>query len=119
LCFYWGPSQRQVRIRGYVELVDDESANQYFASRPRQSQIGAWASEQSKVLGSRAILDKRVEDFSKRFSGVEVPRPSHWSGFRLTPFEYEFWQLRLNRLHDRFLYTKMEDGSWKVQRLYP
>ncbi len=119
LTFYWGSAQRQVRVQGRVELVEDAVADRYFASRPRRSRIGAWASAQSSMLGSREVLDGKFDEFSRKFKGQEVPRPHYWSGFRLIPDEIEFWQLRLNRLHDRFLYVRSEGGGWKICRLYP
>lgn len=117
--FYWGPSQRQIRIQGTVEPVSDEEADAYFASRPRRSQLGAWASLQSEVLESREILDCRFREFAEMFRDKPVPRPEHWSGFRIVPRRFEFWQLRLNRLHDRFAYTLENDGRWKIERLFP
>jgi pyridoxamine 5'-phosphate oxidase len=119
LNFHWEPLVRQVRVRGKVEIVTDAEADAYFRTRPRLSQIGAWASHQSEVLEKRDILDKRVLDFIARFNGMEVPRPANWSGFRLLPDKIEFWQARPNRLHDRFLYTKQQDGTWKIERLSP
>lgn len=119
LAFYWEPLHRQVRIQGDIVRVSDKEADRYFASRPRVSQIGAWASLQSQALDCRSTLDKRVEEFKARFRGSQVPRPQHWHGYRVVPVRMEFWKLRANRLHDRFVYTRQEDGSWKLGRLYP
>lgn len=118
LTFYWDPIGRQVRIQGRAQIVSDEEADEYFASRPRGSQIGAWASEQSGTLESRMILENRVKELEQHFAGAPVPRPPHWSGFRVTPESIQFWEGRESRLHDRFLFEK--DGErWIATRLYP
>jgi pyridoxamine 5'-phosphate oxidase len=119
LLFWWGPLQRQVRLEGRIERVDDAAADAYFASRPRGSQIGAWASQQSSVVESRAALDAAEQRFSQRFEGREVPRPDFWGGFRLVPDAVEFWQGRINRLHDRLRYDRQADESWRIVRLSP
>jgi pyridoxamine 5'-phosphate oxidase len=119
LLFWWGPLQRQVRLEGRIERVDDAEADAYFASRPRGSQIGAWASEQSSAVESRAALDAAEQRFSERFEGGEVPRPDFWGGFRLVPDAVEFWQGRINRLHDRLRYDRQADESWRIVRLSP
>jgi pyridoxamine 5'-phosphate oxidase len=118
LTFYWDVLYRQVRIQGMAKPVSAEEADAYFRTRQRGSQIGAWASFQSQALESRAVLEQRFKDFEEKFKGRDVPRPAHWTGFRVTPIEFEFWQARPNRLHDRFLYTPKE-GHWTIKRLYP
>lgn len=119
LTFYWSPIQRQVRIQGNIEKVSEEESDKYFASRPPISQIGAWASEQSRVLEERSTLDESVSFFTKKFARGPIPRPPHWGGCRLIPTEFEFWQLRLNRLHDRFQYSRGPSDKWEIVRLYP
>lgn len=116
--FHWSPLERQVRIEGKVVSVSDEEADAYFATRPRGSQIGAWASRQSRPMDRASDLDARVAEYEKRFEGRDVPRPPFWSGFRLVPSTIEFWKGKPSRLHDRQLY--MRDGAaWRVTLLYP
>ncbi|MBI3134322.1 MAG: pyridoxamine 5'-phosphate oxidase [Bacteroidetes bacterium] len=115
--FYWDCLERQVRMEGMIEKVDPALSDDYFASRPRMSQIGAWASEQSKEIPDRATLDERVTYFEEKFPGV-VPRPPHWGGYLIRPHYFEFWQGRLGRLHDRFCYEKIADG-WRIYRISP
>jgi pyridoxamine 5'-phosphate oxidase len=117
--FYWEPLQRQIRIQGALETVSPAEADAYFASRPRLSQLGAWASNQSAALVSRDELISRVEDFKQKFAGGPVPRPPHWLGYRLLPKRFEFWKLKPSRLHDRFVYTIRPEGGWCITRLYP
>jgi pyridoxamine 5'-phosphate oxidase len=118
LCFHWHDVERQVRMGGTVERVSPEESAAYFASRPRGSQLGAWASVQSSQLASRELLDRAVEANATRFGDGAVPLPPHWGGYRLRPDEIEFWQGRANRLHDRILYLR-RGGSWVISRLSP
>jgi len=119
LCFYWMPLEKQVRIRGPVEPVTPEEADAYFASRPRQSQIGAWASKQSQLLESRYALEKRILKYGAKHALGRVPRPPFWSGFRVLAREIEFWLKMPYRLHDRVLYEKTPEGGWRHHRVYP
>ena len=116
--FYWKSLRRQARFRGAVSLLDEAAADAYFHSRPRVSQIGAWASQQSRPLESRAFLERQVEEYGKQFGDGEIPRPAYWRGFRLTPVAIEFWKDGAFRLHDRVLFTRNRQG-WSRQRLYP
>ena len=116
--FYWGELERQVRIEGRAERVSVEESNAYFDSRPRGSQLGAWASEQSRAVPDRATLEERSRAVEAEYEGREVPRPPHWGGYRVSPESYEFWQGRENRLHDRIAYHR-EDGGWRIERLQP
>lgn len=118
ITFYWEKLRKQIRIIGDISLTTEKEADEYFASRPRDSQIGAWASEQSSVLESREELEGRFKEFEKKYEGQDVPRPSHWIGYRLQPKKIEFWVERPYRLHDRFLYT-LKDGVWNLERLAP
>lgn len=118
LTFFWEGLGRQVRIQGEVEPVEDRTADDYFRTRPRGSQLGAWASDQSAPLESRKELERRFEEEEARFEGRDVPRPPHWSGLRVRPRVVEFWQGRPDRLHDRFRYTR-EDEGWRIERLSP
>lgn len=116
--FYWIDLDRQVRIQGKVSKVADQVSDDYFNSRPRSSQIGAWASNQSTVIESRGTIEERVAHFEQKFKGVDVPRPEHWGGYLITPINYEFWQGRASRLHDRLAFHE-ENGTWTVNRLAP
>ncbi len=118
LVFPWLDLHRQVRVRGRVETLSALESDDYFASRPRDSQLGAWASEQSRPLASRADLEHRVIETNERFPG-NVPRPSFWGGWRLVPTAFEFWQGRPSRLHDRFRYALTNRGTWAIARLNP
>lgn len=118
--FVWLDLHRQIRVRGVVEKVSDAESDEYFASRPRESQIGAWASPQSQVIPDRVFLEQRVARFSEQFTNEPVPRPPTWGGWRLLPTQFEFWQGRPSRLHDRFRYTLMgTTRSWMIERLAP
>jgi pyridoxamine 5'-phosphate oxidase len=120
LLFHWKSLRRQVRVRGPVEAVSAEEADAYFASRPRGSQIGAWASDQSRALPDRLALERRVAEFGLKFGIGKVPRPPHWSGYRVLPRTIEFWRDRPFRLHERLAYSReAEDAAWTVARLYP
>ena len=118
LCFHWKSLRRQVRVRGDVEVVGNDEADAYFASRPRGSRIGAWASKQSRPLESRFALEKAVAEYTAKFVIGEIPRPEHWSGFRIMPRTIEFWHDRPFRLHDRIVFSR-EGGGWTKTRLYP
>jgi len=119
LLFHWKTLRRQVRVRGVVSAVSEAEADAYFATRPRGSQIGAWASRQSRPLESRAVLEEAVAATERRFEGAPVPRPPHWSGFRVTPRSMEFWKDGAFRLHDRALFSITPEGGWSSVRLYP
>lgn len=118
LLFHWKPLRRQIRIEGPVSIVFCEEADAYFASRSRDSQLGAWASNQSWSLPSRAEFEKKYEDVSAKYEGADVPRPPHWGGFRVKPETFEFWADRPHRLHERRVFTREGDG-WREGLLYP
>ena len=119
LLFHWSPLGRQVRVEGRVEHVSGEESDAYFATRPRDAQLGALASRQSEPLGSRADLDERLAELEGKLGDGRVPRPPTWGGFRLMPTAWEFWQHRSSRLHDRFRYQREPPGAWRVERLFP
>ncbi|MCB0588861.1 MAG: pyridoxamine 5'-phosphate oxidase [Phaeodactylibacter sp.] len=119
LLFYWPELERQVHIAGRSEQVSAGESLKYFMSRPRGSQIGAWVSNQSSVIGSRQLLMAKFEELKRKFRNHEVPLPSFWGGYRVAPSSFEFWQGRPNRLHDRFLYSRRENGGWGLERLAP
>ena len=118
LCFHWQPLEIQVRVEGSAAPVSDEEADAYFASRPRGSQIGAWASTQSRALAKRGDLERRVKEFEKKYEGVPVPRPSYWSGFRVIAERMELWKGMPSRLHEREVYHR-EGERWKMEMLFP
>ena len=119
LAFYWGVFHRQVRIEGHVERVSPQESAEYFATRPRGSQLGAWASPQSREISSRSELDQLVAEVERLFQEGPITCPPNWGGFFLRPVSIEFWQGRENRLHDRILYTLQGDGSWRISQLAP
>lgn len=118
LVFHWAPLERQVRVEGTVEKLSPEESDAYFATRPRESQLGAWASPQSEPIESREELEQRVDELAKRYEGGPVPRPPHWGGYRVVPERIEVWIGRGARLHDRFRFTRAEQG-WSHVRLAP
>lgn len=119
LTFFWGELERQVRIEGSIEKVSGEESDEYFHSRPRGSQIGAWVSNQSSVIAGREVIEQRLTELENEFKDLElIPRPAHWGGYCVNPERIEFWQGRPNRLHDRILFTKVGD-DWKIERLSP
>lgn len=119
LNFHWKSLQRQIRILGRVEKVTPAEADAYFASRPRISKLGAWASDQSRPLADRSLLEARLAEAEARFPGNDVPRPPHWSGYRVIPNQFEFWREMPYRLHDRLIFTRTESGGWETGRLFP
>jgi len=119
LAFYWYRSQRQVRLTGKVVQLPNESSDRYWHSRPRGSQLGAWASQQSRRVVDRKAIDERLQQAERRFADGPVPRPPDWGGYRLEPESFEFWQGQPDRLHDRFLYSLRADGGWQIDRLSP
>ncbi|MGV1790732.1 pyridoxamine 5'-phosphate oxidase [Rhizobium sp. A37_96] len=120
MCFHWKSLRRQVRLRGLVEVVTDNEADEYFKTRARGSRIGAWASKQSRPLESRFALEKAVAEYTARYAIGEIPRPSYWSGFRIRPLSIEFWHDRQFRLHDRIEFRRdVPEGAWQKVRMYP
>jgi pyridoxamine 5'-phosphate oxidase len=119
LLFFWSEAARQVKIRGKAEKIPTSESLAYFLSRPRGSQIGAWVSAQSSVISSRSLLESKFQEIKQKFKDRDISLPSFWGGYRVIPAEIEFWQGRRNRLHDRFLFTKQDDGTWKIERLAP
>jgi pyridoxamine 5'-phosphate oxidase len=119
LAFFWVQLERQIRITGSVERTSREDSDHYFHSRPRGSQLSAWASRQSEVVDSRQILDAKLAKMTERYGDGNIPLPPHWGGYRVKPNVIEFWQGRQNRMHDRFRYTRQESGEWHIDRLAP
>ena len=119
LVFFWKELERQIRITGKVKKVSAAESDEYFLSRPEGSRIGAWASPQSSVIESREIIETNITNYARQFAKGEIARPPHWGGYIVIPSVIEFWQGRPNRLHDRIQYSKMTDGSWKIERLAP
>lgn len=119
LLFFWPPLERQIKIYGSVSLLPRAVAENYFSSRPRESQLGAWASQQSKPVKSRKILEDRLEELQQYFLNQPIPLPEYWNGYLVKPHSIEFWQGRPHRLHDRLRYQKQESGEWKIERLSP
>jgi len=119
LVFYWPQLERQVRVEGKVARTSVAESQQYFQTRPRDSQIGAWASPQSEVISGRETLEQRVAELEQLYCDREVDRPEHWGGYRLTPARIEFWKGRAGRLHDRILYERAADSTWTIKRLAP
>jgi len=119
MVFFWAKLERQARIEGTVQKVSRHESEEYFQSRPREAQIGAWASHQSGQIASRALLDQRQKELEARFAGGPVPLPDFWGGYRLAPTCLEFWQGRPGRLHDRLCYSRIADGGWVIRRLEP
>lgn len=117
--FFWAELERQVRFMGKVEKISAQESDEYFFSRPFSSQIGAWVSPQSQIIGSRTFLEEKEKELSKQLDAKTIKRPEHWGGYRIIPHEVEFWQGRPSRLHDRIWYGKTSDGSWATERLAP
>jgi pyridoxamine 5'-phosphate oxidase len=118
LLFYWGELERQVRVEGTVSRISEQESDEYFASRPRGSRLGAWASQQSQPVEDRSVLEERIKALETEYERREIPRPPFWGGYRVEPEEIEFWQGRESRLHDRLVYRR-EDGAWRIERLQP
>lgn len=119
LVFYWAPLERQVRVEGRVDRTSAEESESYFQTRPRESQIGAWASPQSSVIAGREVLEERVRELEDYYRDRDIECPEHWGGYRLLPDKIEFWKGRPGRLHDRILYELTSDGTWSIKRLAP
>lgn len=119
MTFFWDEFQRQIRVQGFTERISEQESDAYFKSRSRQSQISACASNQSEVMEESLSLERRYQEISEKFKGLEIPRPPEWGGFRLIPQKIEFWKARPHRLHDRFRYSLNDAGDWVIERLYP
>jgi pyridoxamine 5'-phosphate oxidase len=119
LSFFWPALEQQIIIKGNAEILEENLSDSYFESRPDGSKLGAWASNQSKVVNSREELEQSLKTFEKQFEGIQIERPKHWGGYLIKPISIEFWQGRPNRMHDRIRYTLEQDFSWKIERLAP
>jgi pyridoxamine 5'-phosphate oxidase len=119
LCFHWKSLGKQVRVRGTVEKTSAAESDAYFATRPKEAQIGCWASAQSRAVETRWAFEKEIAKYAAQYALSKVPRPPYWGGFRVTPFEIEFWRNRPFRLHDRLVYRRETSGPWRTERLYP
>ena len=119
LLFFWNELHRQVRIEGRVKKISEEESDKYFQSRPEQSQLGALVSPQSEVIANRKFLEEKLAEAAAKFSGKKVPRPENWGGYKVIPQAIEFWQGRSSRLHDRILFTLINESEWKIERLAP
>jgi pyridoxamine 5'-phosphate oxidase len=119
LLFYWKSLGRQIRIEGRIEHVTDAEADAYYATRPRVSRLGAWASDQSRPLATRSDLERRLAEYDAKYPGEDIPRPPHWSGYRVLPAYFEFWQNMEFRLHDRTIYEPAAGGGWTTGKLFP
>ncbi|PLY12095.1 MAG: pyridoxamine 5'-phosphate oxidase [Sedimenticola sp.] len=119
LLFFWREFERQIIVQGTAEKISTSDSLKYFLKRPRDSQIGAWVSQQSNVITSRKLLEQKFEEIKHKFANHEIPLPSFWGGYRVSPHSIEFWQGRENRLHDRFCYLKSDENGWKIDRLAP
>ncbi len=119
LLFFWVDLERQIKIVGRAEKISTAESLKYFTTRPRGSQLGAWCSQQSSVISSRQLLEMKLDELKRKFREHEVPLPSFWGGYRVVPHGFEFWQGRPNRLHDRFEYSRQQDGNWLIERLAP
>ena len=119
LSFFWPGSERQVIIKGIAKKISEEESTLYFHSRPRGSQLGAWASEQSRIIPSQGFLEDRLKSLEEEYQNITIPKPPHWGGYKVHPVDFEFWQGRPNRLHDRILFSRENDLNWKLNRLAP
>ncbi|HEY5039372.1 MAG TPA: pyridoxamine 5'-phosphate oxidase, partial [bacterium] len=119
LLFFWPQLGRQIRVDGKVQKITVKESDSYFRTRPRGSQLSAWASDQSRVIKNREVLEIRMEELKEKYHGQTIPRPPHWGGFRVIPRQIEFWKGRPNRLHDRLRYRRFPAGGWKIERLSP
>jgi pyridoxamine 5'-phosphate oxidase len=119
LLFLWLPLKQQVQILGTASKISTAESLKYFATRPRGNQLGAWCSQQSTIISSKKLLEMKFEEIERKFANREIPLPSFWGGYRIVPHSFEFWQGQVNRLHDRFFYSRSQDGNWEIQRLSP